>query len=79
VLEQINEDRERVKSRTLHKVAKLSEQQPPTNPDSLAGEVIISDSTSSHERNQKKEKLEEKEVNNGNNTATVKAYCSPCL
>ncbi|CAM0142034.1 unnamed protein product [Umbelopsis sp. WA50703] len=62
VLEQINEDRERVKSRTLHKVAKLSEQQPPTNPDSLAGEVIISDSTSSHERNQKKEKLEEKEA-----------------
>jgi hypothetical protein len=51
VLEQINEDRERVKSRTHHKVAKLNEQQTPTNLENVQQTV------------QQKEKAEEREVN----------------
>ncbi|KAG2174233.1 hypothetical protein INT43_004254 [Umbelopsis isabellina] len=50
VLEQINEDRERVKSRTHHKVAKLNEHQTPTNSDDV------------QKSTQKKEKVEEREA-----------------
>lgn len=53
VLEQINEDRERVKSRSHHKVAKLNEHQTPTNSDNIQ-------KTAQH-----KEKVEEREVSIG--------------